>query len=110
MGGAPGCRLGWRAVTVFTDSTAASCQAVGLRAKTWLKRQMRVLRAAWRLAVLGMIVTFVWVPSALQPADLPSRLFSDHNGSISAAEGAWCIYERLVGVPMACTIFGVVFV
>ena len=37
------CRFGWRAVTIFTDSTAASYQAVGLRAKTWLKRQMRVL-------------------------------------------------------------------
>ena len=31
-------RFGWRAVTIFTDSTAASCQAVGLRAKTWVKR------------------------------------------------------------------------
>ena len=64
------CRFGWRAVTIFTDSTAAGYQAVGLRAKTWLKRQMRVLRLlVWRLAVSGMVVRFVWVPSALQPAD-----------------------------------------
>ena len=33
-------RYGWRAVTLFTDSTAAGYQAVGLRAKTWLKRQL----------------------------------------------------------------------
>ena len=60
-------RFGWRAVTVFTDSTAAGCQAVGLRAKTWLKRRMRVLRAlVWRLAVLGMVVQFVWVPLYLR--------------------------------------------
>ena len=73
---------------------------------------MRVLRAlVWRLAVSGMIVRFVWVPAALQPAHPLSGLFSDHNGSISAAEGAaGCIYERLVGVPMACAVFGVVFV
>ena len=64
------CRFGWRAVTIFTDSTAAGYQAVGLRAKTWLKRQMRVLRSlVWRLVVSGMVVRFVWVPSALQPAD-----------------------------------------
>ena len=32
------CHFGWRAQTIFTDSTAAGYQAVGLRAKTWLKR------------------------------------------------------------------------
>ena len=78
----------------------------------WLKRQIRVLRTlVWRLAVSAMVVQFVWVPSTLQPVDPLSRLFSDHTGSISAAEGAaWYIYERLVGVPMACTVFEVVFV
>ena len=35
------CRFGWHAVTVFTDSTAAGYQAMGLRAKTWLKRHER---------------------------------------------------------------------
>ena len=70
---------------------------------------MRVLRAlVWRLAVSGRVVRFVWVPSALQPADPLNRLSSDHNGSVSAA--AWCIYERLVSVPMACSVIGVVFV
>ena len=62
------CRFGWRAVTIFTDNMAAGYQAVGLRAKTWLRRQMRVLRAlVWQLAVSGMVVRFVWVPSALEP-------------------------------------------
>ena len=42
--------LGWQSVTVVTDSTAARHQVAGLRAKTWLGKQMRVLRAlAWRL-------------------------------------------------------------
>ena len=106
------CRFGWRTVTIFTDSTAAGYQAVGLRAKTWLKRQMRVLRAlVYRLAVSGMVMRFVWVPSALQPVDPLSRLFSDHNGNKGAAEvEAWCIYERLVSVPEACSVFGVVLV
>ena len=99
-------------MTIFTDSIAASYQAVGLRAKTWLKRQMRVLRSlVWRLAVSGMVVRFVWVPSALQPADPLSRPFSDHNGDKGAAEiQAWCIYERLFSVPEACCVFGVVIV
>ena len=106
------CRFGWRTVTVVTDSTAAGCQAVGLRAKTWLRRQMRVLRAVvWRMAVSGMIVRFVWVPSALQPADPLSRLYSEHNGSKCEAEcAAWGVYERLLRMPTACTPFGVVFV
>ena len=104
------CRFGWRAVTIFKDSTAAGYQALGLRAKTWLKRQMRVLRSlVWRLAGSGMVVRFVWVPSALQPADPLSRLFSDHSGDKGAAEiQAWCIYERLLSVPGACCVFGVV--
>ena len=73
-------------MTIFTDSTAAGYQAVGLRAKTWLKRQMLVLLAlVWRLVVSGMVVRFVWVPSALQPADPLSRSFSSHNGSANAA-------------------------
>ena len=51
------CRFGWRAVTIFTDSTAAGYEAVGLRAKTWLKRQMGVLRSlVRRLAVSSMVV------------------------------------------------------
>ena len=106
------CRFGWRAVTIFTDNMAAGYQAVGLRAKTWLRRQMRVLRAlVWQLAVSGMVVRFVWVPSALEPADPLSRLFSDHNGNVGAAEvEAWCIYERLVSVPEACSVFGMVLV
>ena len=106
------CRFGWRAVTIFTDSTAAGYQAVGLRAKTWLKRHMRVLRLlVWQLAVSGMVVRFLWVPSALQPADPVSRLFSDHNGNKGAAEiQAWCLYECLVSVPEACYVFGVVLV
>ena len=106
------CRFGWHAVTIFTDSMSADYQAVGLRAKKWLKRQMRVLRAlVWRLAVSGMVVRFVWVPSALQPADPLSRLFSNHNGSSGAAEiEAWCIYGRLISVPAACSVFGVVLV
>ena len=85
---------------------------MGLRAKTWLKRHMLVLRAlVWRLAVSGMVVRFVWVPSALQPADPLSRLFSDHNGNKGTAEvEAWCIYERLVFVQEACFVFGVVLV
>ena len=99
-------------MTIFTDSMAADNQAVGLRAKTCLKRQMRVLRVlVWRLAVSGMVVRFVWVSSALQPADPLSGLFSNHNGSASAAEiGAWCIYERMVTLPTACFVFGVVLV
>ena len=32
--------LGWRSVTIVTDSTAVGHQTVGLRAKTWLGRQM----------------------------------------------------------------------
>ena len=92
------CRFGWRAVTIFTHSTAAGYQAVDLRAQTWLKRTMWVLWAlVWRLAVSGMVVRFVWVPSALQAADRLSRLFSDHNGNKGATEfEVWCIYERLV--------------
>ena len=40
-----------------------------------------------------------------------SRLFSSHNESTSAAEvEAWCIYERLISVPAACSVFGVVLV
>ena len=91
MGGTIGLPLWMRAVTIFRDSTATGYQVVGLSAKTRLKRQMRVqmrvLRAmVWRLAVSGMVVRFVWVPSALQPADPLSQLFSNHNGSVSAAE------------------------
>ena len=37
------CRCHWRVVTFFTNSTAAGYQAVGLRARAWLKRQRRVL-------------------------------------------------------------------
>ena len=73
---------------------------------------MRVLLSlVWRLAVSGMVVRFVWVPSALQPADPLSQLFSDHNGDKGAAEiQAWCIYECLLSVPEACCVFGVVIV
>ena len=112
MGVHVACCFGWRVVTIFTDNTATGYQAVGLRAKTWLKRQMRVLQAlVWRLAVSGMVVRFVWVPSALQPADPLSRLFSNHNRNVGAAEvKAWCIYEHLVSVPEACSVFGVVLV
>ena len=85
---------------------------MGLRAKTWLQRHMQVLQAlVWRLAVSGMVVRFVWVLSAPQPADPLTRLFSSHNGSTSAAEiEAWCIYERLISIPAACSVFGVVLV
>ena len=106
------CCFGWRAVTIFTDSTAAGYQAVGPRAKTWHKRQMWVLRSlVWRLAMSGMVARFVWVPSALQPADPMRRLVSYHNGDKGAAEvEAWCIYERLVSLPEACYVFGLVLV
>ena len=51
------------------------------------------------------------VPFALQPADPLSRLFSNHNVNVRVAEvEAWCIYERLVSVPEACSVVGVVIV
>ena len=60
------CKFGWHAVTIFTDSTVAGYEAVGLRAKRWLKRQMRVLRAlVWRSAVSGLVVRFYIGPVRL---------------------------------------------
>ena len=108
MGGTAGLSfwVGARCIFLPIARRLVGYEAVGLRAKTWVKRQMRVLRAVvWRLAVSGMVVRFVWVPSALQPADPMSQLFSSHNGSTTAAEiEAWCIYERLISVPAACSV------
>ena len=101
--------LGWRSVTVVTDSTAAGHQVAGLRAKTWLGKQMRVLRAlAWRLRLSGLVVRVVWCPTEIQPADLLSRIESETHGVMARAEQmAWFSWGRLLNCADLCTFVGV---
>ena len=100
--------LGWRSVTIVTDSTTAGHQVVGLRAKTWLGKQMRVLRVpAWRLRLSGLAVRVVWCPTEIQPADPLSRLESDFHGVMVRAEQmAWFSWGRLLNYADLCTFMG----
>ena len=101
--------LGCWSVTVVTDSTAAGHHVAGLRAKTWLGKQMRLLHAlAWRLRFLGPVVRVVWCPTEIQPANPLSGLESDFHGLMARAEQmAWVSPGRLLNCADLCTFVGV---
>ena len=91
-------RTGHKSVTVFSDSEAAIAQVLRLRATSHLSHHQAVLRSLARvLWVSGIVVRLVWVPSALQPGDLMSRVASVFGGSQARAEvEAWRTWDALL--------------
>ena len=68
-------RSGWRFLVLVTDSQVAGAEMVSLRARTWLHRQNRLLRATViRMTQCGLVVGLYWISTEFQPADPPSRL------------------------------------
>ena len=81
--------MGWKVVTVGTDSEVSRCQTMGMRAAAGCPVQQRILRRIFWLRLWSnlQIGTF-WVESALNPADPMSRLKSlpSRKAAIQAAE------------------------
>jgi hypothetical protein len=66
---------GWPFVVLGSDSEVALAQVLRLRAGIGLKLQQRLLRGLVGLLTKSPVtLLFVWVPSALQPADPLSRI------------------------------------
>ena len=88
-------RLGYRVLTLISDSEVGIAQLMGLRAKNVLKAQQQVLRGLVRsLLGTGLVVRVLWVQSGLQPADPMSRLDGKFGGDKLKAEMiAWLIYR-----------------
>ena len=97
-------RLGWKTVTSFADSLVGISQTVRLRAASYLKTQLRVLRAlTWVLHISGLIAKLIWVPSILHPADPMSRVDADFEGSLfRAEEDAWNRWYVIQRYPDLC--------
>ena len=66
------CTFNWQIRCCVVCSAWMVLGLIWLEGRNFLVRVLRSL--VWRLAVSGMVVRFVWVPSALQPADPLSRL------------------------------------
>ena len=81
-------RFAWHYLFLLTDSQVAGNQLVHLRARTWLGKQMRLLRSiSIRMRQWGLVVGVRWVPTDVQPADPPSRL--DAEASLSKLLALW---------------------
>ena len=109
-------QLGWCYVVLVTHSQVAACQLFSLRASTWLNRQQRLLRTlVLHLMQHHLVVVVRLVLGALQPADLPSRLDSNHQSSMQRAcsqgYGLWSVLLRhpqavqQVGGLILCCLF-----
>ena len=99
-------RLGWRFLVLVTDSQVAGAEMVMLRARTWLRRQSKLLRSTViRMTQRGMVVGLHWVPTDFQPADPPSRLdavaCSSPLRALCLAQLRWHIVRARVPGPEA---------
>ena len=105
-------RLGWKTVRIFADSLVGISQTVRLRAASYLKTQLRVLRAlTWVLHNSGLIAKLIWVPSILHPADPMSRVDADFEGSLlRAEEDAWNSWYVIQRYPDLCWVQGLAYV
>ena len=104
--------LGWKTVTIFANSLVGISQTVRLRAASYLKTQLRVLRAlTWVLHNSGLIAKLIWVPSILHPADPMSRVDADFEGSLfRAEEDAWNRWYVIQRYPDLCWVQGLAYV
>ena len=105
-------RLGWKVLTAFADTMVGIAQVRGSRAASYLRTQLRVLRAlTWVLYNTGVIVQLVWVPLELHPADPMSRVTADFQGSVHHAEmEAWEGWRVLQRHPDLCWVQGLSYV
>ena len=105
-------QLGWRFLVLFTDSQVAGARMVSLRARTWLHRQNRLLRATVvRMTQCGLVVGQHWISTKFQPADPPSRLDAVASSSplhaLRLAQIRWSLVRAHVPGP---DLLGVVWV
>ena len=100
-------RLGWRHITYVGDNAAALHLLLSLRPRLSCAPLLRLCRRIRnRLLWSGLCVAAVWVPSALQPADGPSRtLLLPHHVSV-AALSALDTWDRLLSCLSASRFLG----
>ena len=105
-------RLGWKTVTIFADSFVSISRTVRLRAASYLKTQLRLLRAlTWVLHNSGLIAKLIWALWTLPPADPMSRVDADFQGSLfRAEEDAWNRWYVIQRYPDLCWIQGLAYV